>query len=753
MPLERSFLRSFYLTMALAGACLGYVHALTQPYEVAIVAVPLGLFLLTAYRAEGRGLVRGRSATALDLTLAAAAGLWFAAVFAKLRATEGDPVAWPVLMLPHMGLWIAILILAKLARPKGPRDFWWLQLMAFMAVALACSLDSTFFFGFLLLAYIVAALWSLAGLYLDAETQQAQPLPAAARAARRWPGLGQALARTALIAAVAVALYLVTPRHAVTAWEESLFHNQMQTGLGDALIDLNRSGAVRTSAALAFQVKVTDAAGQPKTDLETQQRWRGVVLNYYDSGRWSRRSWLMRTLSGPGDRGAQLPDLGPDQYTLRYEFDRRLTALPVLAEPIAPAPAVPVEFVVYSRAEPLPGLRHPDGELRAPWQLRRYRCNNYHQVCVPTSHPGLSPAADVPPAQARNYCQLPPLPELRAWTADVLAQLVARGQLTAADVLPGSDGALRRERHEKVARALEAHLGHSGEYGYTLNLARRDRNADPVVDFLCNVKEGHCERFASGLAVMLRSQGIPARIITGYRGTEHQGDGLYHVRQNQAHSWVEALVPRSGPDGVETRWLTLDPTPAEDQGHADLSAVGRWWREVQMRGSTLWRNFVLDYTADQQEMVLTDWFGRGTAPEWLAWSSGLALLPLLLWGVYHWRGRPRRAPTTEHGADVAFYVRWRQILARRCGLEPAPAQTAREFATDVSGRFAARPELAALALTALQIADCYYRVRYAGQALTAPDAQAIDRLIAECDHALAALGKAARQVAKPAPAG
>ena len=752
MPLERNFLRSFYLTLALAGACLGYVNALTQPFEVAVVAVPLGLFLVTCYRAEGRGLVRGRGALVLDLTLAAAAGLWFAAVFVNLRATEGDPVAWPVLMLPHMGLWIAILMLAKLARPKTARDYWWLHMMAFMAVALACALDSTFFFAFLLLAYAVTALWSLACFHMYIEEQNARPLPPAVESAGRWPGLGQAAWRGAPIAAAAVALYLLTPRHSVTAWEESLFRNQLQTGLGDGNIDLNRSGSIRTSSAVAFQVQVNDPAGTPKTDLDgQQQRWRGLVLNNYYSGRWSRRPWLMRASAGPGVVGGALPDLGPGQYFCTFEFNARLLHLPVLAEPIAAAPDVPVEFFQFGKQEPLPGMRHPDGEVRAPWQLRRVWCNVYKQVCPPTPFGGLSAPVDVPPAQVRNYCQLPDLPELASWTRQLLKQLVARGQLAAADVEPGRDGVLPLASHEKVARALEDYLGDSGEYAYTLNLQRRDRNADPVVDFLCNVKAGHCERFASGLAVMLRSQGIPARIITGYRGADHQGAGVYLVRQNQAHSWVEVLVPRSGPDGAEMHWLTLDPTPAEDQSDPDQSALLRWWRDFQARGGALWRNYVVEYNADQQEAVLTDWFGRAPSPQWVAWGSGLLVLPLLGWLAYRWRWPEAGRRASTPSAGVAFYRRWQQVLFRRCGLEPTAGQTPREFAAAVSERFAAVPALAPLRAVPARLAELFYRVRYAGEALSAADDQEAARLIAQVEQALASLGKAARQVANPLP--
>ena len=97
---------------------------------------------------------------------------------------------------------------------------------------------------------------------------------------------------------------------------------------------------------------------------------------------------------------------------------------------------------------------------------------------------------------------------------------------------PDADGSdavrvLPPEEWERVGRALEKHLAQSGEYGYTLDLRRQDASLDPAMDFLVNVKAGHCERFASALALMLRSQGVPSRVVVGFRGAADQGNGVY----------------------------------------------------------------------------------------------------------------------------------------------------------------------------------------------------------------------------------
>ena len=98
--------------------------------------------------------------------------------------------------------------------------------------------------------------------------------------------------------------------------------------------------------------------------------------------------------------------------------------------------------------------------------------------------------------------------------------------------------------------------------------SRVDPSLDPTVDFLTNVRRGTCERYASALTLMLRSVGIPARIVKGYRGWDLEA-GQYVVRQRHSHAWVEALVPADGPGPLRMEWLTLDPTPSREEAPAE----------------------------------------------------------------------------------------------------------------------------------------------------------------------------------------
>lgn len=78
-------------------------------------------------------------------------------------------------------------------------------------------------------------------------------------------------------------------------------------------------------------------------------------------------------------------------------------------------------------------------------------------------------------------------------------------------------------------------------------------SGDALVDFLTN-RRGYCEQYASAMAVMLRSIGIPARVAVGFTQGEENADGSWTISSNDAHAWVEVPFNRAG-------WVRFDPTP------------------------------------------------------------------------------------------------------------------------------------------------------------------------------------------------
>ena len=119
------------------------------------------------------------------------------------------------------------------------------------------------------------------------------------------------------------------------------------------------------------------------------------------------------------------------------------------------------------------------------------------------------------------------------------------------------------------AAAVEAYL--RSEYDYSLTVERPE--GDVADAFLFEMDAGYCVYFATTMAAMLRSQGIPTRMETGYTSGERVGDDEYVVRGQNAHAWVSIYVPDHG-------WVAFDPTPsaprdeARDTRLADARADG-----------------------------------------------------------------------------------------------------------------------------------------------------------------------------------
>lgn len=103
-----------------------------------------------------------------------------------------------------------------------------------------------------------------------------------------------------------------------------------------------------------------------------------------------------------------------------------------------------------------------------------------------------------------------------------------------------------------VVLAYQAWLADNVEYDLRAPLP--DPGEDAVHDFLFDSRRGFCEQIASALTVMLRSQGVPSRLVTGYiPGDRDPITGVFEVRASDAHAWVEAWFP-------ETGWQAFDPT-------------------------------------------------------------------------------------------------------------------------------------------------------------------------------------------------
>lgn len=130
--------------------------------------------------------------------------------------------------------------------------------------------------------------------------------------------------------------------------------------------------------------------------------------------------------------------------------------------------------------------------------------------------------------------------------------------------------------------------------GFSYTLAPRAPLSDisPIDWFIFESREGYCEHFSTAMALMLRTQGIPSRIVTGFLGGDINELGNYVIiRQNNAHSWVEA--------GIDGKWVRFDPTPISRS--SQVSSLGLFLDSLRMK----WYRYVIGFSSYDQISILS----------------------------------------------------------------------------------------------------------------------------------------------------
>ena len=168
-----------------------------------------------------------------------------------------------------------------------------------------------------------------------------------------------------------------------------------------------------------------------------------------------------------------------------------------------------------------------------------------------------------------------------------------------------------------MAKLIESHFKATGGYTYTLTqTGPPPPGVDPVENFVSESRSGHCEYFASALALMLRSLEIPARVVVGYHGGEYNRMGhFFLVRQLHAHAWVEAYISKqqleefNNFDEVATEygaWLRLDPTTGNGSHNVDVARGGIFKRLSQVGDflEVLWKDYVVGLNSTRQREAI-----------------------------------------------------------------------------------------------------------------------------------------------------
>jgi protein-glutamine gamma-glutamyltransferase len=634
------------------------------------------------------------------------------------------------MMLPGI---LARLILSltciKLLQKKSDRDWMFLYLMAFFELLLAAGLSISI--GYLLafgafifvmactviLFQIRKTAFSIAG---RSPVKPTLPIDLS--------GIGLPLRRAVLasgamiilISAVAVPTFFLLPRVSGAGIGGKLDSVSTVSGFSDS-VRLGGIGRIQQNDAVVMRVRI-------ENDAPNDIHWRGVALDTFDGQYWSRSKTALREPKTRNDRDLFQVDVARRQDGLTLQT--------VYLEPLDS----PVIFGLY-RMIGIQGnfnVLFRDAAGAITFQRTGERVS--YKVLSDTAEPRVEKLrADRSPysADLANYLQLPKnLDERIAELADKI-------------------GVNSSNRYD-IAVATERFLQNS--YGYTLE--QKASGSDPLSDFLFNVREGHCEYFATAMAIMLRTQGIAARVVNGFqRGEYNDTADVYVVRQRNAHSWVEVYFPESD------SWVTFDPTPAAGQNDVGaVTGISDRIRKYMEAIETFWIQYFVAFDNHEQRSLfvsvrngmsdyqnglssgwnfiqaeIVQWWKRVRGDDGLASSLGslgwgalmLAVLGtalLLFVSLYRkvvklkvWRILWNRVLARQNESIVEFYDRMQRILESK-GLSRLQHQTPLEFAFEIGV-----PE-------AVNITQRYNGVRFGHERLSDCDTEQIENWLVKLDR-------------------
>ncbi|MEN8183761.1 MAG: DUF3488 and transglutaminase-like domain-containing protein [Myxococcota bacterium] len=570
------------------------------------------------------------------------------------------------------------------ARPR--RSEFLLVALALFQVILAANLTDSVFFVPLLAAFVVATTWTLMVHTLRTEAAEAG-MPDSVTAAIT-PGLARStLLASGLSLALAMLFFLALPRMRTSMVQSPGFGmSRAAAGFSDR-VELGEFGRIRQDASVVMRVETLEGRSPPPREAY----WRGLAFDTFDGHAWSITPAAKRPITGSAEIGLSLARSADSGGLLQR----------IVREPVSAG-------VIFSAGEPsvLQGdlrsvHRDANGGLYAPGQAEdriRYRVSSRPTL----EGDGLEGDLALPPARRGDrYLQLPELsPEL-----EQLAREITRETTHDAEQL----------------RAIESWLRAHGRYDdQTPSLPPEDPRS-PIEIFLLGEITGHCEYFATGMVVLARSLGLPARLVNGFAGgRENTIGGFVELTRSDAHAWVEVHFERAG-------WVRYDPTPVDLRLRA--AAAGSLWERVEEIGSAVelwWFQRVVDFDrSDQFRAMRSAWLTWRGAREWtmrvsepagerlVDWQfdPGLVKVTLLLAPTAVGAGAllARLLRRRRRQGPPSAYRKALRLLARR-GLARGPQVTARAFVRQVEEAHPGEPAAAFEALT-----EAYLLERFGGQ--------------------------------------
>ncbi|HMU39181.1 MAG TPA: DUF3488 and transglutaminase-like domain-containing protein [Pseudomonadota bacterium] len=580
--------------------------------------------------------------------------------FLLYRAAQDD--AWW-----EGGLHLLLLFLvAKLWHRRHNGDYLQAYVCSFVVLLAATLVEISLFYALFLFLYVVFAMWTLTLFHLRREMEEnylLKHLPGrhgqAAEServeverilnSRRVVGWSFLLVTTASglgTFLLAWLLFVLLPR--VQASVDLPFHRRALPTMGfSEHLELGHYGLLRDNPRKVMQVEVLSS---PRP---AEMRLRGVTFAHYENKQWSQLPGNERPVALRDKRASLLPgEFFPATETPWVEiYLEPLEADSLFLPTPNPRPASSVLFAESSATAAIELFQRPDGQflVRGPRGRLHYSVF-FDQAATVSSAPKTAP---------RAYLSLPPNLQQRLRG---LADSVVQGAQTP------------REKAERLRGHLHKH------YRYTTRLWKPTQ-PEPILEFLEHQKQGHCEYFATAMALLLRSVDIPSRTVNGYLSTEWNPKGFFVVRQQHAHSWVEAFF-----DG---QWVVLDPTPPQTSPRflPVLHSMRQFFDGLEMD----FGKYVLEYDTFAQQKLgdrfSTLWkpskttakentdFGMARALMWVAVLFGVLLCAGVVWLFLRRRRRKLPRVVQQLSSDGNVALKRTMALLRKRGFERGPYET------------------------------------------------------------------------------
>jgi hypothetical protein len=634
------------------------------------------------------------------------------------------PLSWAKLdLLPTVVILVIYIQCYTLVHVKTVRNYYHLFLMSLFLLLAACVLSPDPIIGLIMLIFLASAVWANMALRIVVEESACSQLPEVElisldnmlhHAYREGPpntSSSMPLAATSLsLAAITITTlwFFLTPRIEAGVLGRNQVETQV-TGVSET-VDLSEGGAITEDQTPVMLAQFPEEAEGQIANPDWLY-WRVTTHNSYGDNRWENRQ--IRLLD-PGIRNLVSTQRGESGDTSRVERFMRPGARmvhQVIYMDDVPRTGVPVLDLVQrvrvdenTKGVELIWGRENDFTVRLnKVGTRRLNYEAWSEVGEPSPEELRQipfDYASVEPADL-DTLTLSPLSDA---SIDLATSLVA-DQPTLYDAVA----------------AIEAFLS-GPSFLYTLD--NTDTSAESVIDeFILTTRRGHCEKFATAMALMVRSQGIPARVVSGYRGGEwNESDQSYTIRANMAHLWVEVWFPTAG-------WMRFDPSPrANDEPLSQFGQMARLASRVMLKSKMFWFREVVGFDRAAQVDRLRDFsLGiiqglRGQSEESntppvtgnfgrLGMITPLIVLALTFCGVAYalyrvrWVPVPRnRALSREQVRVVRLYLLLRRRL-QKFGVTCA-GRTAEELREELHAPRWGSPE------SALEVIELYNTVRF-----------------------------------------